>query len=59
MRSSAESRCISPHPRSLVPRPDSASAMAARNALHGRKFGGSVVIASLMGMEDYRSNKWD
>ncbi|PRW56919.1 splicing factor U2af large subunit A-like isoform X1 [Chlorella sorokiniana] len=35
------------------------SAMAARNAMHGRKFGGRVVEAVLMGEADYNAQNWD
>lgn len=34
-------------------------ALAARNALHGRKFGGRVVQAALVTEEDYVSKHWD
>ena len=34
-------------------------ALAARNALHGKKFGGRVVQATLMTEEDYNSKRWD
>jgi splicing factor U2AF subunit len=37
----------------------SSSAMGARNAMHGRKFGGRVVEAVMMGESDYSSFKWD
>ena len=33
--------------------------MAARNAMHGRKFGGRTVEAVLMGETDYAQLKWD
>ena len=35
------------------------AAMAARNAMHGRKFGGRTVEAVLMGETDYAQLKWD
>jgi len=35
------------------------SAMAARNALHGRKFGGRMVQATLVTEEDYKAGRWD
>ncbi|EFN54776.1 hypothetical protein CHLNCDRAFT_58050 [Chlorella variabilis] len=35
------------------------AAMAARNAMHGRKFGGRVVEAVMMGDSDYSQFKWD
>ncbi|KAL4857348.1 Splicing factor U2af large subunit B [Chlorella vulgaris] len=38
---------------------DSAPAMAARNAMHGRKFGGRTVEAVMMGDSDYSQFKWD
>jgi splicing factor U2AF subunit len=34
------------------------AAMAARNAAHGRKFGGRVVQATLMTAEDYEARRW-
>lgn len=37
----------------------SSSALAARNALHGRKFGGSVVEAVLMPADAYAAGQWD
>ena len=43
-----------PHPVADYP-----SAMAARNAMHGRKFGGRVVEAVLMGEADYNAQNWD
>lgn len=38
---------------------DSSSALAARNALHGRKFGGNVVQAALVTEEDFKAGNWD
>jgi splicing factor U2AF subunit len=38
---------------------DPGAAMAARNALHGRKFGGQTVEALLMTDDDYKSFRWD
>ena len=38
---------------------DPSVALAARNALHGRKFGGSTVQASLVTEEDFKAGKWD
>lgn len=38
---------------------DTAAAMGARNAMHGRKFGGRIVEAVLMGDTDYKEFKWD
>lgn len=38
---------------------DPSAAMAARNAIHGRKFGGRSVQASLVTEEDYKSGRWD
>lgn len=35
------------------------AAMLARNALHGRKFGGKTVQAALVTEEDYKAGKWD
>ena len=35
------------------------AAMAACGALHGRKFGGSVVTAVMMSQDDYANNRWD
>lgn len=35
------------------------AAMAARNALHGRRFGGKTVQASLVTEEDYKAGRWD
>ena len=35
------------------------SAMAARNAVHGRKFGGRMVQAALVTEEDFKAGKWD
>lgn len=33
--------------------------MAARNAMHGRKFGGRVVEAVLLPQAEYEANQWD
>ena len=38
---------------------DAGPAIAARNAMHGRKFGGRVVEAVLMGDQDYSQFIWD
>lgn len=38
---------------------DAPGAIGARNAMHGRKFGGRVVEAVLMGEHDYKEFKWD
>lgn len=38
---------------------DASSALAARNALHGRKFGGNVVQAALVTEEDFKAGNWD
>ena len=38
---------------------DPAAAMAARNALHGRKFGGNIVQVALVVEEDFKAGKWD
>lgn len=38
---------------------DSDDALKARNKLHGRKFGGRVVEATLMTQEDYEEKRWD
>ncbi|KAL4452388.1 hypothetical protein ABPG75_008050 [Micractinium tetrahymenae] len=38
---------------------DAPGAIAARNAMHGRKFGGRVVEAVLMGEHDYKEFNWD
>lgn len=35
------------------------AALAARNALHGRKFGGNIVQASLVTEEDFKAGNWD
>ena len=35
------------------------SAMAARNAVHGRKFGGRMVQAALVTDEDFKAGRWD
>lgn len=42
-----------------MPPTETPAAMAARNALHGRKFGGRVVEAVMMGESDYSQFKWD
>ena len=44
-----------PHPLAAEP----GAAMQARNAMHGRKFGGCVVEAVMMTDADYSSFKWD
>ena len=44
-----------PHPLAAEP----GAAMQARNAMHGRKFGGRVVEAVMMTDADYSSFKWD
>lgn len=38
---------------------DPGVALAARNALHGRKFGGNIVQASLVTDEDFKAGLWD
>lgn len=43
----------------IVEYDDSSAAIAARNALHGRRFGGRTVQALLMSDEDYGQQKWD
>lgn len=43
----------------LIEFADSASAVAARNAMHGKKFAGRTVSASLVTDEDYRLMRWD
>ena len=43
----------------LVEYKEPGMAMAARNALHGRRFGGKTVQASLMTEEDYKTKQWD
>lgn len=43
----------------LIEFADPAAAMAARNAMHGRKFGGRTVTALLVSEEDYKNFKWD
>ena len=43
----------------LVEFADPDEALTARNKLHGRKFGGRVVEATLMTHEDYEANNWD
>lgn len=52
---------IHPAPSSAPPTPpaEPGPALGARNAMHGRKFGGRVVEAVLMGDQDYTQFKWD
>lgn len=38
---------------------ENSGAMAARNAIHGRKFAGNTVQALLMTAEDYEEKRWD
>lgn len=38
---------------------DGNAAMTARHALHGRKFGGRTVVATMMGDDDYAAQRWD
>ena len=35
------------------------AAIAARNAMHGRKFSGRTVVATLLTDDDYKAMKWD
>lgn len=43
----------------LIEFADGNGAIGARNALHGRKFGGRTVTASLMLEQDYKEQRWD
>lgn len=43
----------------LIEFAEPASALAARNAVHGRKFGGRVVQAALVTEEDFKAGRWD
>lgn len=45
--------------RVLIEFGEPSAAIAARNAMHGRKFSGRTVVATLLTDDDYKAMKWD
>lgn len=43
----------------LIEFAEASAAIAARNAMHGRRFSGRTVVATLMTDTDYKAMKWD